>query len=520
MKITIAHPYLVFPVNRAKSCKKMRFFVDDALVYEMDIRLDYHSKDFYAYLDMRRFMGQTLECTVEPDMEPFHWTADAIDRDDVYEEPFRPLYHFTEMNGWHNDPNGLVKVGDTWHMFYQLNPAEPQWGNMHWGHAISTDLFHWTQLETALFPDDLGTMFSGSGIIDTENRAGFGKDAVLFFYTAAGGSGRAEGQKFTQCLAYSTDGGMTLTKYEGNPIIPHIIGGNRDPKVIFCEEMNTYLCALYLDGNTYALLSSDDFLHWTLIQKLDLPGDAECPDFYPLTADDGVRKWVFSGANAKYLVGDMVNGQFVPTQPVRSMHTGSLGYAAQTYSTLPDGRRINIAWDRVNFPGNAPFCSQMGIPVTHVLRRDEDGYYVHASPVKEAKKLRGSGFAQEHVVEGIACTVSDAANELLLTVAAAGEDVTLQMLGFTLVLDRQKMEVRLGEDWRMPVCPVNGRIKLRLFTDTCSLELFSEKYSACFPIVADENLPKVTLCGEKNADLSVWPLSGVWHPGHIHAKKS
>ncbi|MBQ7982586.1 MAG: glycoside hydrolase family 32 protein, partial [Clostridia bacterium] len=439
--------------------------------------------------------------------------ADTIDRIDLYREPFRPLYHFTEKNGWLNDPNGLVKIGDTYHMFYQQNPAAPQWGNMHWGHATSPDMIHWTQQESALYPDETGTRFSGSGIIDEEGRAGFGRGAALFFYTAAGGgSRRSEGVPFTQCLAYSTDGGKTLVKYEGNPVIPHIVGANRDPKVIWCEELGKFVCALYLDGNTYGLLTSDNFLDWTLIQKLELPGDAECPDFYPLNVENepGVRKWVLSGASAKYLVGDITGGQFVPVQEVRAMHTGSLGYAAQTYSLPGDDRRINVSWERVNFPGNAPFCSQMSIPVTHVLRRDADGYYLHASPVREAKKLRGTAYALENEPDGCGTTLFDTANELSLTVPAEGGVITVSMLGYTVEIDRAARTARLG-DQSIPLGVVDGHIKMRMYTDTCSLELFTETHYACFGVVADENLSRMTLRGEADADLYVWPLA------HLHA---
>lgn len=513
MKITVTHPYLVFPVNLAKAMKKLLFTVGGTLVYEADVRLDTHNPDFYAYFDVSRFIGQRMELTVEPEMAMSFREADAIDRADLYREPFRPLYHFTEKNGWLNDPNGLVKIGDTYHMFYQQNPASPQWGNMHWGHAVSSDMVHWTQLSSALFPDETGTMFSGSGIIDEEGRAGFGAGAALFFYTAAGGSSRrSEGAPFTQCLAYSTDGGKTLVKYEGNPVIPHIVGANRDPKVIWCAELDKYVCALYLDGCTYGLLTSDNFLDWTLIQKIDLPGDAECPDFYPLNVENepGVRKWVLSGASAKYLVGEIANGQFVPVQDVRAMHTGSLGYAAQTYSLCDDERRINVTWERVNFPGNAPFCSQMGIPVTHVLRRGEDGYYLHASPIKEAKKLRGTAYALHTTDCGCMTVLADTANEISLTVPAAGGEITLSMLGFTVIIDRASKQARLGNQ-TLPLGVVDGRIKLRMYTDTCSAELFSETHYACFAATADENLSRLTLCGEMDADLYVWPMS------HIHS---
>lgn len=95
---------------------------------------------------------------------------------------------------------------------------------MHWGHAVSRDLLRWEQRETALFPDEHGTVFSGSGVVDARNVSGLKEgdhDPLLLFYTAAGGSSRlSEGRPFTQCLAYSTDGGRTFRKYAKNPLIP------------------------------------------------------------------------------------------------------------------------------------------------------------------------------------------------------------------------------------------------------------------------------------------------------------
>ncbi|MBO5649721.1 MAG: glycoside hydrolase family 32 protein [Clostridia bacterium] len=513
MMVTISHPYMVFPVRCEADAKKLLFLTDGALVYESDIALDAENPDFYAYLDVQRFEGMSLELVAEPETElSFRW-ADTVDRPDLYHEPYRPLYHFTERNGWLNDPNGLVKIGDTYHMFYQQNPAAPRWGNMHWGHATSPDMIHWTQHESALFPDEMGTMFSGSGIVDTEGRAGFGRGAALFFYTAAGGTSlRSKDAPFTQCLAYSVDGGKTLVKYEGNPVIPHIIGGNRDPKVIYCEELGKYVCALYLDGNTYALLTSDDFLHWTELQRIEIPGDGECPDFYPLSVENepGVRKWVLSGASARYLVGDMIDGRFVPSQEVRAMHTGSCGYAAQTYSLEGDSRRINVVWEPVTFPGGAPFCSQMGIPVTHALRRGADGdYYLHASPIQEAKKLRGTAYVPGKACDGYRTQLRDAANELSMTVPAAGAEICLRMLGIEIVIDRAAGVVRLGEK-TMPLGAVNGRYKIRMYTDTCTVTMFSETHYATFAAIADETALQLTLSGDEDVELSVWPLS------HIH----
>ena len=511
MKLTIQHPYLVFPVNTEKSMKKLLFRLGNELVYESDIRLDPVSPDFYAYLDVARFTGKELTLSVEPEMALSFREADSIDRPDLYREAFRPRYHFTEKNGWHNDPNGLVRDAEgAYHMFYQLNPACPQWGNMHWGHAVSSDLIRWEQKDIALFPDTFGTMYSGSGLLDKDNAAGFGKDALLFYYTAAGGGNlRSEGQPYTQCLAYSSDNGKTFVKYENNPVIRHIEAANRDPKIVWCDELSRYALALYLDGNTYAILTTTDMKHFDMLQTLVLPNDSECPDFYPMTADDGTRHWVYSGASAKYLVGNFHDGKFVPEQEVRQMHEGSEGYAAQTYSTLPDGRRINVAWQHIRFPDNMPFFSQMSLPVVHTLKKKGSDYVLYAQPAEEVDSLRLSPLAVEKTENGCASVLSDACTELTVSLPAEGGEVFLNMLGNTVVFDRTRMELRTG-DYRIPTEAENGRITVRLYWDICSLEVFAGPEYACFRVISDENLHKITLTGDARAELSGWKLARVF----------
>jgi sucrose-6-phosphate hydrolase SacC (GH32 family) len=162
--------------------------------------------------------------------------APVIVTDTPYHETYRPQFHFSSRTNWLNDPNGLVYAGDEYHLFFQHNPLSVEWGNMTWGHAVSKDLVHWRQLEDAIHPDKLGTVFSGSAVVDWTNSSGFGtaqNPPVIAMYTAAGDtSPESKGVPFTQCIAYSTDHGTTFTKYAGNPVVPHIQGGNRDPKLV------------------------------------------------------------------------------------------------------------------------------------------------------------------------------------------------------------------------------------------------------------------------------------------------
>ena len=288
MKLKIDRRYLALPVSEHAQVKKLCFRSEEGeLLYDLDVKLDPVGAQHVYYADMRRFIGQTLEVCCTPEVDFSVQLTDSTPK--AGGERFRPVAHFAPDRGWINDPNGLMFYEGKYHLFFQHNPAGMNWGNMHWGHAVSDDLVHWEEQEIALFPDAFGTMYSGCAVIDERNVSGLGQGErapILLFYTAAGDrSEMSRGKEHVQCLAYSTDGGKTFEKYAGNPIIDHIIGGNRDPKVIFCPELDAYAMALYLDGATYALFKSDNLLNWEMIQKIDLPGDSECPDFFPLYLD-------------------------------------------------------------------------------------------------------------------------------------------------------------------------------------------------------------------------------------------
>ena len=506
----IDRPILVFPVNTEKPTKKLLFWKENTLVYDLDIRYDQTEPNFYASVDLRRFMGQELTVTIEPETPLVFREEDDTAADDV-NEAYRPIYHFTPRNGWMNDPNGLVCDAEgTYHLFYQYNPADTYWANMHWGHATSRDLIHWKRLPIALFPDSLGMMYSGSGLLDRDGVAGFGKNALLLYYTAAGDATLlSKGQPYVQCLAYSTDNGKTFEKYAGNPVIPHIIHQNRDPKIVYCEELQRYIVALYLSGHRYALLATDDLIRFEKIQEIELPDDAECPDFYPLTADDGTRHWVLSGASGRYLIGSIRNGQFVAEQDIRNMQVGSCGYAAQTFSDMPDGRRVCISWDRIaHIPGTS-FTSQMGIPFVIALKKREDGYAIYSEPVKEAELLRGSALPVVQKTDEILSEALTPAVELSVALPADGKDVDLSLFGHTFVFDRAKRELRCADAIIPLETDESGKIAVRFFFDTCSVEVFSGQLVTCINAVMDAGLPKIVLTGETGAELTGWNLDRV-----------
>ena len=466
--------YLLFPVN--DSLPKATFYVKAGgrTVSDFTAAYDPANPRFDAYVDVTRF-GDCVITDASGDPLPLQ-TADRLPT--VDEIPgggvLRPAVHYTATLGWTNDPNGLIYADGTYHMFAQHNPMSTDWGNMTWDHAISPDLLHWTDLGDVLFPDESGTMFSGSAICDEKNAAGFGAGAILLFYTAAGDhSELSRGVPFTQCLAYSTDGGKTFEKYAGNPIIPHIVGANRDPKVQWSDELEKYTLSLYLDGNDYAIFSSDDLLHWSRFCTLTMPFDNECPDFYPLPLEGGV-KWVFSGAHDSYLVGEIRGGTFVPEQDPLPYHIHpGPSYAAQTFSGTGE-RRIKIAWDNVAAPG-AVFHSQMGFPVEMFLRRVGDTVRLGSLPVREIEAIRTpTAHFRRSDVSGTVNVIDplpDAA-EVCLTFGADCGDFTLSCYGMTLTVRPSANEIRFGGT----VAPLtySGEQNLRVIFDTLGAEIFAD----------------------------------------------
>ena len=244
-ELVIEYRYLHLPVKNGAPKRSLRLYAGGELIRAFEIELAEGAPDFWAFADLAPWLGQRL--TIEA--EDLAGLADprGLDRlsqgdslreaDDLYQEALRPQFHFSSRRGWNNDPNGLMYYKGEYHLFYQHNPYGWKWGNMHWGHTVSADLVHWRELGDALYPDALGTMFSGSGVVDWPDTTGFRcgdeKPLVCIFTSAGGTSPESAGQPFTQSLAYSSDGGATWIKYAGNPVLGHLAGRNRDPKVIW-----------------------------------------------------------------------------------------------------------------------------------------------------------------------------------------------------------------------------------------------------------------------------------------------
>ncbi len=510
MKILISHKYMLLPVNVNTSKKHVCLFDGDKLVFDLKCKVDNISPHFTAYIDVSHLIGMELNMTVTPSMPCTPEFADEFDLPSIESEPLRPQVHFTVKNGWNNDPNGLVYADGVYHMFYQYNPAAPEWENMHWGHAVSRDLVHWEEKDIALFPDEMGTMFSGSAFIDKSNTTGFGKDALLLYYTAAGNTSRlSEGKKFTQCIAYSFDGGKTFTKYANNPILPHIEGGNRDPKVVYVEEIGKYIMAIYLAEKRYELLVSDDLLNWNHFDYLTLGGDAECPDIFSLECD-GEKLWIIMGALDFYTVGRFEENGFAAINEPKRLTYLKMSYAAQSFSNIPNGRVVRIAWHITRTP--APnFSSQMSFPTEMSLEKHGAEYYLCSTPIEEIETLYDGGELIKDLSLDEDVTLATGATPARISLKlpyTENEVLTLDLFGTVLVCDMAKNELRCNQA-KMPLTLNKNTVDVDVICDRCSVEIFADKGKFCAAVssIADYNLPRVIIKKNKNIKLSALD----WH---------
>ncbi|TPG63667.1 glycoside hydrolase family 32 protein [Hymenobacter nivis] len=320
---------------------------------------------------------------------------------------YRPAYHFTPAAHWMNDPNGMVYYQGTYHLFFQYYPGGMTWGPMHWGHATSPDMLSWKEQPVALAPDSLGYIFSGSAVVDKNNTAGFGKDALVAIFTHHDPKGEKAGTNTfqNQSLAYSLDAGKTWMKYDRNPVLKNPgIKDFRDPKVSWNEATRKWVMTLAtLDRITF--YSSPNLKDWTkeseFGQKLGAHGGVwECPDLFPLTLN-GKTHWVLlvnlnpggpnGGSATQYFVGQFDGHTFTPlNEKTKWADYGPDEYAGVTWANTGN-RRLFLGWmsnwEYANQVPTSPWRSAMTIPRELGLRQEGGELYLTSQPAAELETL-------------------------------------------------------------------------------------------------------------------------------------
>lgn len=342
---------------------------------------------------------------------------------EIDQEFYRPNYHFTPENNWMNDPNGMFYLNGKYHLYFQHYPDDNIWGPMHWGHAISEDLINFEEQPIALYPDDLGLIFSGSAVVDYDNTSGFGFDGkvpvvAIYTYHNMDGEKRGDIDFQTQGIAYSLDEGMTWTKYAENPVISNPgIKDFRDPKVFWDQRNSKWIMSLAA-GNKIMFYSSENLKAWKFESDFgELKGEHggvwECPDLFPMKVEGlDEEKWVLlvsinpsgpnGGSATQYFIGDFDGSTFTLDKNFNKqlekntavwLDYGRDNYAGVTWSNLPqdDGRNLFIGWmSNWDYARDTPtykWRSTMTIPRELTLAKKDESYLVRSRPVRELKNF-------------------------------------------------------------------------------------------------------------------------------------
>jgi len=528
MRMKLQKRYLNLPVKNGAEMRRMRILIkgetaqSDRVVREFDIELAEGEPDFWVFCDMAPFAGHEIEIHVDA-MPKDSKALDAIVQDDIirgadnlYREKWRPQFHFSSRRGWNNDPNGLVYHKGEYHLYYQHNPYGWNWGNMHWGHAVSADLVHWTELPEALYPKSYGDWcFSGSAVVDADNTAGFkngDEDVIVAIYTS---TGRGE------CIAYSNDRGRTFTDYEGNPVVSH---QGRDPKVIRHVPTGQWVMAVYDEQeglkNGIAFYTSPDLKQWTFQSRI--AEYFECPEIFPM-AVDGITdriKWVVYAANGEYSVGEFDGREFRTEIYKQRFNWGNCFYASQTFNNIPpeDGRRIQIAWGTVAIPG-MPFNQMMTFPCELSLRGTSEGPRLFARPVREIERLHMETFTfSDRSISDGANLLAGFSGELFHIVAdielGGASEIAFDIRGIPVVHHVAKQELACAEK-SAPLKAEDDRIQLELLVDRTSIELFGNEGAIYMPmgVIPSEDNRSLALRGDGRAKvvrLEVSELRSAW----------
>lgn len=501
MRVPTDKKYLLLPVEESQENDHISVIKDNNLVQYLNVRLAVNKADYYVPLDVQRFgkgnvvldisvnRGDVANSASKSSTSDFAaWklvkTSDKFDT--TNREKFRPEFHHTPVYGWMNDPNGMFYKDGVWHLYFQYNPYGSQWENMSWGHSTSTDLIHWKFEGEAIVPDALGTIFSGSSVVDVNNTAGFGPGAIIAYYTSAG-----KAQK--QSMAVSTDNGMTFKKYEDNPVLVSNISDFRDPNMFWYDEGKKWIL-IVSEKQHMKIFSSSNLRDWAFESDFGEgygchDGVWECPDLIKTKSG----KWIlvcninpggpFGGSATQYFTGSFDGHKFIcDSEPAvtKWMDWGKDHYATVTFSNAPDGRHVALPWmSNWQYANQVPtkqYRSADGIPRDLDYFEYKDTGYVSVKPSPEVLEAF-SRKAQKSLTPACRIDVQMHGKTVIVLSNHKGERVvmTYNASNETFTMDRTKSgDTSFSNDFAsVTKAPTRGKIKtLQLFIDKSSIEAF------------------------------------------------
>ncbi len=525
------------PKSARLGFEKLCIEADGKLLRFMNIELPKDGKqpDFWYSADLREFKGRTVTLRIRSHdaaaLECLEFSDKEIMDPHAYDGPYRPRFHFSPRLGWMNDINGSYYQDGLYHIFYQFNPAATGTGpgfDMHWGHAVSKDLVHWKEWPVALFPNDVGQCFSGTTVMQQQPVSGVNEGVKLpapaLFFAAT--------RPFSQHLATTPDGGRTWKRYAGNPVVPHMGEGDRDPKVIWHEASQHYVMVLYMHGKEagYHFLRSKDLVKWE--QTSVLPNWFECPEFIPVkSALNGEKLMMLYGcyrtpndASGKgitkscYQLGRFDGKTFTPTTRPRQAHLGPSFYAALIFMNEPQGRPVMMGWaSGTKFPGE-PFNQCASLPLLLQLKAINGEDTLCFEPVAEVNALRGEPLlkiSNSTIAEAqtkLATLAKDAALDVVVRFRpAASGQVSVALRNIAFGYDATTRVLKRGQV-NSPLHPGES-LDARFLIDRGVVESFWNGGEAAYSIASlhTDAGPAFAIEGDAVVEeLTVYPMANIW----------
>ncbi len=519
----LTNSLLNLPVQNSSSIRRVTVTVGGNPVRDFNIRLATGgAPDWWAFVDVSAFSNQTATLSVSSlgslsdGFYSIIQTNGIVDSTNLYQETLRPQMHFSTKRGWLNDANGMVYHNGKYHLYYQHDPFD--WGGAgqkYWGHAVSTDMVNWVEVQEGLYSHSYGDqVYSGSAVVDTANTGGFKtgtNDVIVAAFTS---TSRGE------CIDYSNDGGLTFTEITNNPVV---VNNGRDPHLFRYAPSNYWVMVVYdaSGGDGHAFYTSPNFRQWTYRSKIN--GYFECPDMYRLPVDGNTNNmmWALCDASSGYQLGQFDGVTFTPSTAKLPGNNGANFYAAQTFTSMAPGdkRLVRIGWAIIDTPG-MPFNQLMYFPTELNLRTTTNGVRLFCTPIAEITNNSVATYAWTNLslvagsnpLSGIRGTLFDVKAQFSVGTA---QSITFNFQGQTVTYTAATQQIACNGVVNT-LAPVGGVVTLEIIADRKTIEIFGNNGQLYMPVPANNtagtSLISLT-CSGGNAtfnSLTVNKLKSIW----------
>jgi fructan beta-fructosidase len=521
--MVLTNNLLNLPAKNGATMKRVTVTVGGNAVRDFNIELADGQPDWWAFVDVSAFAGQTATVSVSnlapgsTGLSAIVQTNGIVGATNLYQETLRPQVHFSTKRGWLNDANGMFYYLGQYHLYYQHDPFN--WdgsGQKYWGHAESPDMINWQELPEGIYSHSYGDdVWSGSAVVDTANTSGFqtgtNKVIVAAYYSTA----RSE------CIDYSNDGGMTFTDYPGNPVV---VNNGRDPHLVWYAPSNYWVMAVYdaTGGNGISFYSSPNLKQWTYHSKIY--GFFECPDIFQLPVDGNATNlmWELNDASGGYMLGQFDGATFTPSTAKLPGELGSGFYASQTFTSMApgDNRKVRICWAQLGMPG-MPYNQAMFFPTVLTLNTGSAGVQLCSQPVAEITNNVVNAYSWTNLTLNPAYNPWSGIRGGMFDVRAqfapgSAQAINFVICGVAVTYSPATQQITCnGDTQSLP--PLNGIVSLEIVSDRQTVEIFGNGGQLYMPIAgtgyaAGTNTLSLTCTGAATGlqSLTVNELKSIW----------